>query len=993
MKRERFKSFHTEIVGNGLSDGLPSRVERAGLPAGEEASIDRAEISRRSVMKLMAASAVLALGMPGCRRKPFRKIVSMAESPEYQHPGTPLYYASTWTEGSLPYGMKIKTLDGRPVKIEGLSDHPLNRGSSSAPMQASILSLYDPDRLRAPMRKGRPITWSEADREIAHALKKARKAVLITRSLLGPSERSLVDDFLDACPTARHFVHETVHDGPRRSAWKKIYCIDGAVEPLLSRAKIILTIDSDFLGTDGDTLKGIQDFARGRVTGQGAPRSSRLYAAESAMTLTGANADHRLPIRPSAAHGLVQALRAALNGEFGGLHKTAQEHGLDEKVLIALAKDLKSHSAESVVLAGPHLPEEVHAAVCLLNEAIDAPGSTLEWNPSPPTLPVDDPAEIAAALEEGVDLLLLMGVNPVYDWPGGGFEALLGKARVSVGHGLYLDETLSACTFSLPSSHNLESWNDALPLPGLHSLCQPVIAPLFDSRQEAESLLAWTRSIVPSRSGGNEPKDWHDYIRSRWQSSVLSHARERAWEDALRKGLSGSRVDQPMPVMNKNAARAMAGREPPPPGAYELVILPHHALFDGRFANNGWLQELPDPVSKLVWDNAAMIGPGLAKKLKINEGDDIEVRTKEKSLVLPVLVQPGVAGGVVAVTLGHGRTRAGVVGDRRGFNTAVLMQKGAPTRRLAFDVKLSPSGTEHRLVRTQKAFSMEGRAIVVHGTLQEYARDPGFVKKRIHLPKKAQLHDAFDYSQNPKWVMAVDLNACVGCGACVTACQAENNIPVVGKEECALGREMHWIRIDQYHEGDPKNPRIHHQPMLCQHCDNAPCESVCPVNATAHSAEGLNEQVYNRCVGTRYCANNCPYKVRRFNFFNYTKRSLNDPVQELAYNPQVTVRSRGVMEKCTFCVQRINEEKFKSKNEERALPDGAVLTACQQACPAGAIVFGDLNDPKSRISRMKASPLAYHVLEELNVRPNVSYLARILNPHTETARSDKGGKG
>ena len=963
-------------------------VRPRGLPSHEEAPpVAPDEMSRREAMKLLAASAVLAGGLVGCTRKPPRKIVSLAETPEYQKPGMPLYYASTWTEGQVPYGMMIRTVDGRPVKIEGLPAHPLNPGTSSAPMQASILSLYDPDRMQFPKQGKDKVAWAEADRRVVEALRKSGSTVLITRSSIGPCEQAMVRRFLKAAPGAKHLVHESAHDGPRRAAWKEVYGSAGEVRPVLSRARVILSLDSDFLGTDGVVLKSIGEFAKTRQVRDGNVRQmSRLYVAESAMTVTGSNADHRIPMPPSKAQGLVQALIAVLDGKEDAAKEFARAAGLDEHVLGALAKDLAGCRTDGVVLAGPHLPAAVHAGVAVLNAKIGAPGSTIEWIPSPAsTLPVDDPATIAAALDKGVDVLVLLGVNPVYDWPGGGFESLLSKAKLSVGHGLYADETLRACSLSLASSHNLESWNDASPEPGLFGLCQPVISPLYETRQEAESLLAWTKAL------GKDAEleacaDWHDVVRMEWKKGVLAGRAdfERAWEDALRAGMAGAKQAALFPGLKEAEARGLAGRKAAEGGAMQLVILPHFALLDGRFGGNGWLQELPDPVSTLVWDNAAVLGVSTAAKLGLSEGDLALVKAGGKELRLPVLVQPGVAAGVVVTTLGHGRKMPDGVGDQAGFNAALLMSgQGAATPWLALDATVAAAGGKYKLVRTQTAFTQEGRPIVLDTTAAELAKDPQAIQKQRHILPDLRIHAADDTSKGRKWGMAIDLNSCVGCTACMTACMAENNVPIVGKEECGRDREMHWIRIDRYHGGNPDNPHVYTEPMVCMQCDNAPCEIVCPVNATSHSEEGLNQQVYNRCVGTRYCANNCPYKVRHFNFFDYTKETQKDPVQELMFNPQVTVRSRGVMEKCTFCIQRINETTFHAKNEGKTVPDGGIRPACQQACPAGAIVMGDLNDPQSQVSKMKASPLSFLVLEDLNVKPNVHYLARIRNTHPD----------
>jgi molybdopterin-containing oxidoreductase family iron-sulfur binding subunit len=961
-----------------------------GLPVRDEVRTPPpdSELSRRTALKLFSATALLTaggLGGVGCTRKPERTIVSLSDSPEYQDPGTPLYYASTWTEGLVPYGIQVKAVDGRPVKIEGLAAHPLNQGTSTAQMQASLLSLYDPERLRSPTMRGtESVSWQDADAQAVGALKAAKSAVVITRGLLGPSERALVARFLKAAPGAKHFVWESAYDAPRRGAWKQLFGGDGILEPDFAKAKIVLSLDADFLGTDGDVLTATREFAaRRKVDGDPEAKGlSRLYVAESAMSVTGSNADHRIPMRPSEMAAFLDHLLKAVAGQ------RIPSAVAEDKVFQALVGDLRQHRGEAVALAGPHLPEVVHAAVALLNGGLDAYGKTLRWNPEPPTLPASDPARIREALAAGPDVVLLLDVNPVYDWPGGGFDALLGKAKLVVGHGLTANETLAACGLALPSAHNLESWNDAAPMPGVLGLCQPLIAPLFGGRQWAESLLTWTRALAPRDADLKAADDWYSFVKNRWQTSVLAGAAnaKRAWEDALRAGFVGAPQSPPAPQGNRAAAMAMTAKVPPGVGDnLDLVLVPHHATFDGRFAGNAWLQELPEPASKLVWDNAAAISPATAAKLGVAEGDWL---TLAPDFEAPVLVQPGTAPDTVVLALGQGRSQGAGVGDGVGVNAARLLG--------ARSVQAAKSGRKpYELVRTQRHFTQSDRDIERHlaiaGTAQEYAEHEDFAQHRYHKPENRQLDPEWDYSKGRKWAMAIDLSACTGCNACVIACQAENNIHVVGKDECSLGREMHWMRIDRYEAGDQANPEVIQQPMLCQHCDNAPCESVCPVNATAHSPEGLNEQTYNRCVGTRYCANNCPYKVRRFNFYNYTKENVAGPERELAYNPQVTVRMRGVMEKCTFCIQRINAAKFAASNRDEEVQDGAVVTACQQACPAGAIVFGDLNDPKSEIARKNASPLGYDVLEELNVRPNVKYLAKVRNPNEDTVDSKKGG--
>lgn len=962
-------------------------------------------LDRRSALKLMGASAALALGVPGCKRKPERQIVSRHSGPEYQKPGKVLAYSSTWTEGNFPYGMIVNVVDGRPVKIEGNPDHPVNGTATNGAMQASILSLYDPARMQAPVKGAQPVEWGLVDNEIISALDAAQSVALLTRATLGPAQRELVKQFVAAKPGAKHLVYESVHDGPRRSAWKKIFGQDGELVPDYAKAQVILSLGCDFLGTEPTAVQATGEFAQGRnVVAQGPnARINRLYVAEAAMTTTGSNADHRLRIKPSALPGLITALSDAVAGDNEPLKAVAAEQHLDAALLKALAGDLVGHQGQSVIVADGQLPEAVHAAVALLNDTLGNIGKTLTWNSQPAALAVNTQEEIAATLDGGVDVLICLGVNPVYDWAGGGFETILKKARLSIGHGLYANETVTACTIGLPSCHNLESWNDAVAAAGVESICQPVIAPLYKSRQEEASLLVWAKALAKNDKV-LAVKDWHDFVMKQWGNRHYPDALKPrgAWQDSLRKGVMVFDAKSGQAKLDKNAAVSLAAQTSVQPGGFELVILPDAKIFDGRFADSSWLQETPDPVTRLVWDNAAMLSPKTALSLGVSEGkldvgdvvgDMIDVKVSTATVTLPILIVPGMADDVVATTTGYGRRAGGAVaGNEKPVGTSVAALAGSG--RYTGGVSVTKAAGRYPLVRTQKMFDMHHREIAIDGTLAEYRRQPDFVSQRRHLPEQVDIYDKeHDYSSGYQWAMTIDMNKCSGCHACVTACQAENNIPVVGKEECANGREMHWMRIDRYHSGNDDNLTVHQQPMLCQHCENAPCENVCPVNATTHSPEGLNEMTYNRCIGTRYCANNCPYKVRRFNFFDYQKRQISSSKQELMFNPQVTVRSVGVMEKCTFCVQRINAAKYTARNKKEALVDGSLQTACQQVCPARAISFGDKNDSQSQVARQIKSPLNYFVLEELNVKARVSYLAKIRNPHPQVAGSEPKGHG
>ncbi len=958
---------------------IPAQLKPYALRTHEEVSTPLT-MTRRSMLKNSAAWLTMAYGLAACDRVPPRKIVSRPNLPEYQTPGEAVYYASTWTDGNYPYPMLVKTVDGRPIKIDGNPDVAINFGKSTSSMQASTLSLYDPDRLRHPLKDGKKVSWEDADKDIIGKLKEAKSVVLVTRSNIGPSERDLVKRFQDIQPKLRHLVYEAIHDGLRQGTWEEVFEQEGESLPKFSQADIILSLESDFLGTDGIVPENVREFITKRKISDKNPTMSRLYMVESTMSVTGSNADTRFRLRSSQMLSFTKALLASLRGEGKELSEYAKKHNLSETNLSSLVSDLNSHKEKSLVVAGPHHSKAVQATVALINQELGAFGKTLAWNSKPATLSANSQEEIEQAFSEEVDVFICMGTNPVYSWAGNDFSNLLKKAKLTIAHGLYIDETMSACTYALPSHHNLESWNDAAPRDGLYTFCQPTISKLHDTRQEAESLLVWARGISKDSKGldyrSNDTENlWYSYIRY----YANKDKKERQWIKSLEKGVIGEIVTTEFPKLNADKANKL-GEASVASGEYELLVTPHHSLYDGRFANNPWLQELPDPTTKLVWDNAAMLSHTTAKKLGVEMNDLIDIQAGKATIQLPVLPVKGIADNVIVATLGHGREKAGTIGSKQGHSISAL--KGTPDSPWHFpDVKVKKNGEKYTLVRTQKYFSMEDRPLALDTTLSKFKKDSEVFHHKQHKPSYSQLHDHYDYSINAtpyKWAMAIDLNSCIGCNTCMLACQVENNISFVGKEECSNGREMHWIRIDRYEGGDEDNPTIHHQPMLCQHCDNAPCESVCPVQATAHSPDGLNEMVYNRCVGTRYCANNCPYKVRRFNYYDY--RDLRDSVQELAFNPQVTVRSRGVMEKCTFCVQRINSAKFEAKNDGKEVADGAIQTACQEVCPSQAIHFGNINDPNSHVAQIAKSSRAYKVLEEINVRPSISYLGKVRNP-------------
>ena len=962
---------------------IPIREEPNSHRSAEEQKVDG--ITRRSAMKFMGATMALASGLAACVRKPPRKVISRTSQPEYNHPGQALYYSSTWTDGPFPYGMLVKVQDGRPIKLDGNPDHPINKGTSSAAMQGSLLSLYDPERLRAP--KG-AASWAAADQQVRGALKTAKKAVLVTRATIGPSERRAISDLRSVYPALRHVVYEPLADETRRSVWRELHGQDGEWLPRFEWASVVLAIECDFLGTDGVELESIQSFSGTRVAENADDTISRLYVVEGGLSLTGTNADHRIRLRPSLAASFVRALRDAVD-ERTPIDAFAAANDLDAKLLGALVGDLKENRGKAVVVAGAGLPKAAHAATALLNRSLDAFNKTLEWNPQPAGLIANSKAEIEALVEDGVDVLITLGVDVVHSWSA--FAKHLSAAKLSVGHGLYLDSTLSACELRLPSHHVLESWNDARPRVGIISLCQPVIMPLYDTRQEAESLLAWA-SEAPDAAPHTR---FRDFLKARLEAEELEvgPGMEVAWETALHQGVILGPTNAFVPAeLDVPRAEALAAT-PLQAGAYELVLTPHSSVWDGRFGLNAWLLEVPDPVTKLMWDNAACMSASTAKRLSVETGYLVKLSTPDGSVELPALVQPGLADGVIMTALGMGRAYASAPDEVFGTNTWPLIPSEG---RVQFDISVSPTGEETSLVRSQSEFSMHSRPIVLEATLGEFRANLEAIQEKRSKEHGEPIYEPFKYGGGHKWEMAIDLARCVGCNACVIACQAENNIAIVGKEECGNGREMHWMRIDQYRDPvshDEDELSFHHQPMLCQQCDYAPCENVCPVNATNHDDEGLNSMVYNRCIGTRYCANNCPYKVRRFNFFNFQKRFVEDPVQKLLFNPQVTVRQIGVMEKCTFCVQRIKGAEFEAARTGSEMSDGVVRTACQQACPASAISFGDVNlrapAGPAEVAVKQQSARSFLVLEELRVRPNVTYLARLRNEAGEEAPAPK----
>jgi Fe-S-cluster-containing dehydrogenase component len=736
-------------------------------------------------------------------------------------------------------------------------------------------------------------------------------------------------------------------------------------------ADVVVALDADFLGCGPGRVRYARDFVDQRRVRGGRTTMNRLYVVESTPTLTGAMADHRLLAQPSEIGSAARDLYRAVTGAAG-----------QRPWIAAAARDLQAHRGRCVVVAGEPQPPLVHALAHAMNDALGNVGGTVVYTEpveASPDLIGASPADQTGSLRElvadmaagKVRCLVILGGNPVFTAPVDlKFTDALAKVELRVHLGLYDDETAAWCHWHIPAAHFLESWGDARAYDGTITIQQPLIAPLYGGRT-AHELLA----VMAGQSGVSD----HDIVRQYWKEHGL--ADDDLWHAALHDGVVRGTAARPVEVNPRKIGDN--GLEVSRSEGLEIIFRPDPTIGDGAFANNGWLQELPKPFTKLTWDNAALVSPATAANLGLASEDVIELKYRGRSVAAPVWVLPGQADNCVTVHLGYGRTRVGRVGTGTGFNAYALRCADAPWH----DAGLTILKTARRwpLAATHHHHLMEGRHPVRAGTLAEYKADPAFAQRLVEEPPEGSLYPGYPYTGHA-WGMAIDVNACIGCNACVVACQSENNIPIVGKGQVIRGREMHWIRIDLYYDGALENPAAYHQPVPCMHCENAPCELVCPVAATVHSSEGLNEMVYNRCVGTRYCSNNCPYKVRRFNFLQYVDDKT--PSLKLQRNPDVTVRMRGVMEKCTYCIQRINAARITAEKENRALRDGEITPACAQACPTQAIVFGDLNDPRSRVRQWKAETLNYGLLTQLNTRPRTTYLAKLRNPNPELDRGD-----
>lgn len=1026
-----------------------------------EGAASGAGVDRRHFLKIMAASFALGgLGLAGCRR-PEKYILPYGQSVEGVIPGLPLYFATAMPLRRAALPLLAETHQGRPTKLEGNPSYAPLGGASSLLAQASLLELYDPDRATAHTLAGKILDVAAvADRLAALAKTYGAKAgaglAFLAESSSSPTRAALVRRIREKLPQAVWAEYEPVQDEPPAEAAQA--CFGQPVKPLyrFAQARCILSLDADFLGAEAGSPLYSREFAQGRRVTQPADPMNRLYVAESAFSLTGAMADHRLRLASSQ----VSALAAAVAGRILGAEALAPlTAGLDVKAewVAECAADLRAHPGQALVLAGAHQPAAVHALAYAMNVALGAVGHTVDFVAAE-TPPSSSITELAAAIQAGaVQTLVLLGGNPAYnapadlDWP-----ALQQAVPEIVRHGYFVDETsvvAPAKTLHLAATHYLESWGDARTVDGTLVPIQPMILPLFGG---------WTELEVLARLAGEATTDPYALVQQTIKTLAGGDPAKtlaKFLHDGLLEGSTYAKVE----VVYQSRSAAALFRQIAPPATLardqlEVRFVADYKVDDGRFANNGWLQECPDPMTKIAWDNAILVSPHLARELGIDPpGAATQISRKEeaefdagkesarvftltlagRSVRGPVHIQPGLANYTVVVALGYGRTKSGHVGDAAGFNAYALRTHAAA--HFATGATLTPTGERQFLANTQEHWSMEGRDIVREANLDEYGRNPAFVKgigleahsppiygragdqispadKAAKIPQGNSMYQTPEFDGVHQWGMSIDLNVCTGCNACVVACQAENNIPIVGRDQVQRGREMHWIRLDRYYSDGqidaaafggagnkllPEDPQVSLQPVACAQCELAPCETVCPVNATVHDEEGLNVMAYNRCIGTRYCANNCPYKVRRFNFFDYNQRQLDSlylgplgpegmpELVKMAKNPEVTVRMRGVMEKCTYCVQRIQNAKIQHKTRtaqagqpgDVVVPDGVIQPACQQVCPAGAIVFGNLLDPHSAVSQAKARAQDYALLGYLNIRPRTSYLGKLRNPN------------
>jgi molybdopterin-containing oxidoreductase family iron-sulfur binding subunit len=1008
---DKFRDFlHREFPSLNAPDTDPSLLDPNG---------------RRNFMKLMGASLALA-GLTACTKQPKELVVPYVKTPDGLIPGKTQFYATAMPQGGVANGLLVESHEGRPTKIEGNPDHPASLGATNIQAQASVLGLYDPDRSQSVSRLGDPRTWGDFLNEFrtwidGQRIKQGEGIRILTETLTSPTIAAQMKAVLAQFPKAKWHTYEpNTRDGARMGAQAATGQFVNTVYKF-ENADVVLSLDADFLTNGPGSVRYAREFINKRRLVGGSMEMNRLYVAESTMTTTGAKADHRWPIKASEVEAFAKKIAEFVNGGPGSLVIAGRAPVGVDAFIRAVAGDLIANKGKSLVIAGEHQSAAVHGIALAINNALGNIGNTVVFTDPIEINPVDQTASITELIGEmnsgKVEVLIILGGNPVYNAPNlpgekDSFLNAMNKVANRVHLGLYNDETAANCPWHIAESHFLESWGDARAYDGTVTIIQPLIEPLYQTRTAHEVLGAILKQ---------EGKSTYDIVRDTWKTQLGANF-DQAWKQALNDGVIANSA---LPTKTVAASGNLSSLASAKTGQFEVVFRLDPHVHDGRYANNGWLQECPKPINKVTWDNFAIISGPTAAKLALAPHEEpyhanakmLKITVDGKDLAMPAWIQPGHPDDSVTVYLGYGRERAGSVGNKTGFNTYLLRTTAAPW--IATEgVKLAAGEGEYLLASTQEHFNLDASGIevkafipedndlternIVHtGTLEQYKKDADAIHHHEKAPdrEKMTIYPNWDYKETVtndgrkmplyNWGMTIDMQACIGCNACVVACQSENNIAVVGKHLVERGRYMHWLRIDTYFRGDSVNPEVYFQPMLCQHCEDAPCEVVCPVNATVHDAEGLNVQIYNRCVGTRYCANNCPYKVRRFNYLLYgdwETASLKN-----VRNPEVTIRSRGVMEKCTYCTQRIQAAKIESEKQDRDVADGEIQTACQTACPTEAIIFGDVGarsnphgqPPQTRVAKLKAEARNYEVLADLNTRPRTSYLAVIKNPNAE----------
>ncbi len=988
MSESKTAQYWQDLKELDSSEGVleESRDEFSQVP-----DLTSLALKRRSFLQVMGFSLGAAT-LAGCSA-PVQKAIPFLNKPVEMTPGVPNWYASTCGGCNAKCGILVKVRDGRPIKIEGNPEHVLNQGGLCAAGQAAIFNLYSSDRLQGPLVGGRSVTWEELDQQINNQLATIRSSGgnvrLLTPTVSSPTTQSVIQQFLEHFPGSRWIIYDPISYSAILEAHQRSHGRSVLPSFHFEKAMTVVSFDADFLATWISPVGFARDYVHLRKLVTGQHPMSRHYHFEPQLSLTGSNADHRFRLAPFEQGPALIALARSLAAKAGSstnelskaLGRVSPADGYPfnpeiQEAILTAGNDLWEHRGASLVICGSNdvatqtVANAINQALGNYGTTIDLTASSLQYQGSD-----YDMAALVEEMEAGqVAALIIAESNPAYNYPRADqFQAGLQKVSLTVAMNQFPDESASQVRYLAPPHHFLESWNDAQPIRGVISLSQPTIHPIFSTRPIVESLLQWV---------GVDAKAY-DLIQEHWKSHIYPLSSSNGtfqdfWDESLRNGIRtiALRPEVPPSYQPRELEKSLEKLASPRALSSDqlaLVVYESINFRDGEGASNPWLQELPNPITKISWDNYLSLSPHVAAQLQLQEGDIVRVATSGHSFELPVQIQPGQHDRVASVALGYGRRKAGKLGSQVGANAFPLLNffEGTFHRDRSW-VSLQKTGRSMAFAMTQTHSSMEGRPIVREMALSDY------LKKH---PPGEELEEPTIWREHPytghKWAMAIDLNACIGCSACVLGCQVENNVPVVGKDEVRRRREMHWIRIDRYYRGDAAAPETVYQPMMCSQCDNAACESVCPALATVHSTEGLNMQVYNRCVGTRYCANNCPFKVRRFNWFDYPH---NDALENLALNPDVTVRTRGVMEKCTFCVQRIEAAKIQARNEGRFVKDGEIQTACQQSCPTQAIVFGDLNDPQSEITRLQKDSRKYHLLDEINLKTNIAYLTKVRNP-------------